>query len=163
MNQQDGASNRKARFAKSSSLPYPTSTTLASILPLAPLVTIPSPSAAREISPGPAIRASYLLRPTSPEACTSQCERPLLRRETRRPPLHGFGTSGDPVTRPPISSVSRRKFSSIGDAPITIGRIFAAAQRTKRPRLRSNRLHPGRLVPASVDLASPQLRVQRQR
>jgi hypothetical protein len=35
--------------------------------------------------------------------------------------------SGDPVTRPPISSVSRRKFSSSGDDPITIGKIFAAA------------------------------------
>jgi hypothetical protein len=35
--------------------------------------------------------------------------------------------SGDPVTRPPTSSVRRRRFSSIGDEPITIGRIFAAA------------------------------------
>jgi hypothetical protein len=35
--------------------------------------------------------------------------------------------SGDPVTRPPTSSVRRRKFSSIGEEPITIGRIFAAA------------------------------------
>jgi len=35
--------------------------------------------------------------------------------------------SGDPVTRPPISSVKRRKFSSIGEGPITWGRIFAAA------------------------------------
>jgi hypothetical protein len=35
--------------------------------------------------------------------------------------------SGDPVTRPPISSVNRRKFSSSGDGPITIGNIFAAA------------------------------------
>jgi hypothetical protein len=35
--------------------------------------------------------------------------------------------SGEPVTRPPIPSVSRRKFSSSGDSPITIGVIFAAA------------------------------------
>src|SRR5580704_15202493 len=35
--------------------------------------------------------------------------------------------SGEPVTRPPISSVKRRKFSSIGEGPITWGRIFAAA------------------------------------
>jgi hypothetical protein len=34
---------------------------------------------------------------------------------------------GDPVTRPPISSVKRRKFSSIGEEPITCGKIFAAA------------------------------------
>src|SRR5277367_124079 len=35
--------------------------------------------------------------------------------------------SGEPVTRPPISSVSRRRFSSIGEGPITCGRILAAA------------------------------------
>src|SRR4029077_8161638 len=35
--------------------------------------------------------------------------------------------SGDPVTRPPTSSVRRRRFSSSGDGPITRGRILAAA------------------------------------
>src|SRR5579859_259875 len=35
--------------------------------------------------------------------------------------------SGEPVTRPPISSVRRRRFSSKGEEPITSGRIFAAA------------------------------------
>src|SRR6266403_622922 len=34
---------------------------------------------------------------------------------------------GEPVTRPPTSSVRRRRFSSSGDGPITWGRIFAAA------------------------------------
>src|SRR6266404_63889 len=34
---------------------------------------------------------------------------------------------GEPVTRPPTSSVSRRRFSSSGEGPITWGRIFAAA------------------------------------
>src|SRR5580704_7404803 len=38
-----------------------------------------------------------------------------------------FAISGEPDTRPPISSVSRRKFSSSGDGPITCGIIFAAA------------------------------------
>src|SRR2546430_9976 len=35
--------------------------------------------------------------------------------------------SGEPVTRPPISSVNRRRFSSSGEGPITCGRILAAA------------------------------------
>src|SRR5580693_5107785 len=35
--------------------------------------------------------------------------------------------SGEPVTRPPISSVRRRRFSSIGEAPMTCGRILTAA------------------------------------
>src|ERR1700687_3182431 len=35
--------------------------------------------------------------------------------------------SGEPVTRPPTSSVNRRRFSTIGDGPITCGKIFAAA------------------------------------
>src|SRR5579864_3208044 len=35
--------------------------------------------------------------------------------------------AGDPLTRPPISSVKRRRFSSIGDGPMTWGKIFAAA------------------------------------
>src|SRR6266852_9936855 len=35
--------------------------------------------------------------------------------------------SGEPVTRPPTSSVNRRRFSSSGEGPITRGRIFAAA------------------------------------
>src|ERR1700689_1967926 len=35
--------------------------------------------------------------------------------------------SGEPVTRPPISSVRRRRFSSIGEGPMTWGRILAAA------------------------------------
>src|SRR5256885_646470 len=39
----------------------------------------------------------------------------------------GVQTCALPISRPPISSVSRRRFSSIGDEPITIGRIFAAA------------------------------------
>src|ERR1700751_2208151 len=34
--------------------------------------------------------------------------------------------SGEPVTRPPTSSVNRRKFSSNGEGPITNGKIFAA-------------------------------------
>src|SRR5580698_1395880 len=38
-----------------------------------------------------------------------------------------FAISGEPDTRPPISSVSRRKFPSSGDGPITWGIIFAAA------------------------------------
>src|SRR6266852_5544305 len=35
--------------------------------------------------------------------------------------------SGEPVTRPPISSVRRRRFSSSGDGPMICGRILAAA------------------------------------
>src|SRR5712692_4761105 len=35
--------------------------------------------------------------------------------------------SGEPVTRPPTSSVNRRRFSSSGEGPKTCGRIFAAA------------------------------------
>src|SRR2546422_2742382 len=35
--------------------------------------------------------------------------------------------AGVPVTRPPTSSVTRRKLLSRGDAPITIGKIFSAA------------------------------------
>jgi hypothetical protein len=35
--------------------------------------------------------------------------------------------SGDPVTRPPISSVSRRKFSIIGESPRMSGISFFAA------------------------------------
>ncbi len=35
--------------------------------------------------------------------------------------------SGEPVTRPPTSSVRRRRFSSSGEGPITWGRIFDAA------------------------------------
>src|SRR5216684_1223919 len=35
--------------------------------------------------------------------------------------------SGEPVTRPPTSSVNRRRFSSSGDGPKTCGRILAAA------------------------------------
>ena len=38
-----------------------------------------------------------------------------------------FAISGEPLTRPPISSVSLRRFCSSGDSPITTGRIFAAA------------------------------------
>src|ERR671922_1240850 len=34
--------------------------------------------------------------------------------------------SGEPVTRPPISSVKRRRFSSIGDGPMMMGSSFAA-------------------------------------
>src|SRR5215467_6972474 len=34
--------------------------------------------------------------------------------------------SGEPVTRPPISSVKRRRFSSIGDGPMTMGSSLAA-------------------------------------
>src|SRR5260370_34966406 len=39
----------------------------------------------------------------------------------------GLGIDGEPVTRPPTSSVRRRRFSSRGEGPITWGRIFAAA------------------------------------
>src|SRR5208283_4350011 len=35
--------------------------------------------------------------------------------------------SGEPLTRPPISSVKRRRFSSSGDSPMTTGMILAAA------------------------------------
>src|SRR6516162_9516116 len=35
--------------------------------------------------------------------------------------------SGEPLIRPPISSVSLRRFSSRGDSPITRGLILAAA------------------------------------
>src|SRR6266446_4872209 len=48
-------------------------------------------------------------------------------RNAPTPHSTALAISGDPVTRPPISSVSRRRFSSRGDDPITIGRIFAAA------------------------------------
>src|SRR6267378_4586839 len=48
-------------------------------------------------------------------------------RNAATPHSTALAISGEPVTRPPISSVSRRRFSSIGDGPITIGRIFAAA------------------------------------
>src|SRR5712664_4734845 len=48
-------------------------------------------------------------------------------RNAPTPHSTALAISDVPVTRPPISSVSRRKFSSIGDGPITIGRIFAAA------------------------------------
>src|SRR6202045_2820666 len=34
--------------------------------------------------------------------------------------------AGEPVTRPPISSVRRRRFSCIGEGPRMRGRIFAA-------------------------------------
>src|SRR5256886_6636304 len=34
--------------------------------------------------------------------------------------------SGEPLTRPPIPSVSRRRFSSIGEGPMTIGSSLAA-------------------------------------
>src|SRR5882724_7618321 len=48
-------------------------------------------------------------------------------RKAPTPHSTALAICGDPVTRPPTSSVRRRRFSSIGDEPITIGRIFAAA------------------------------------
>src|SRR5580693_1277664 len=43
------------------------------------------------------------------------------------PQATALAISGDPLTRPPISSVRRRRFSSMGEGPITWGTIFAAA------------------------------------
>src|SRR6266481_197159 len=48
-------------------------------------------------------------------------------RKAPTPHSTALAISDVPVTRPPISSVRRRRFSSSGDEPITIGRIFAAA------------------------------------
>src|SRR5229473_5532404 len=48
-------------------------------------------------------------------------------RKPATPHSTAFAICGVPVTRPPTSSVSRRKFSAIGESPSTCGRIFAAA------------------------------------
>src|SRR5258708_4839025 len=57
----------------------------------------------------------------------SVCTSTPAARNAPTPHSTALAISGDPVTRPPTSSVRRRRFSSIGDEPITIGRIFAAA------------------------------------
>src|SRR5258708_39060719 len=57
----------------------------------------------------------------------SVCTSTPAARNAPTPHSTALAISGEPVTRPPISSVSRRRFSSSGDDPITIGRIFAAA------------------------------------
>src|SRR5262249_36078384 len=55
--------------------------------------------------------------------CTST---PPARNEAT-PHSTAFAICGEPVTRPPTSSVSRRRLSASGDSPITCGRILAAA------------------------------------
>src|SRR6266853_3860471 len=115
-------------FAKSSSAPYPTSTTCPSIPPAGVAGDHPAdfsrtgnftgPSNSSLVSPSLHVTGSvYFSVWTSTPAA----------RNAPTPHSTALAISGDPVTRPPISSVSRRRFSSIGDGPITIGRIFAAA------------------------------------
>src|SRR5260370_104669 len=75
------------------------------------------------------------LRPRpNPLLAAAPHRQPCLTPPRPPPPRHpptphstALAFSGVPVTRPPTSSVSRRRFSSSGEAPITIGRIFAAA------------------------------------
>src|SRR5271168_590187 len=48
-------------------------------------------------------------------------------RNAATPHSTALAISGVPVTRPPTSSVSRRRFSSIGEEPMIMGRSLAAA------------------------------------
>src|SRR5258708_34957193 len=72
----------------------------------------------RRVSPSLQVRGSVYF-----SVCTST---PSPRKAATAQPT-ALAISGEPVTRPPTSSVSRRRFSSSGEGPITWGRIFAAA------------------------------------
>ena len=65
---------------------------------------------------------------TSPATCIFPCEHPRPRREIPRCPIARLWPfPGVPVTRPPISSVSRRRFSIIGESPRISGISLPAA------------------------------------
>src|ERR1700719_646480 len=72
----------------------------------------------RRVSPSLQVRGSV-----SFSVCTST---PSARKAATAQST-ALAISGEPVTRPPTSSVRRRRFSSSGEGPITWGRIFAAA------------------------------------
>src|SRR5437899_10026658 len=115
-------------FAKSSSAPYPTSTTCPSIPPAGVAGDHPADFSRTGNFTGPS--NSSLVSPSlhvTGSMYFSVCTSTPAARNAARPHSTALAISGDPVTRPPISSVSRRRFSSSGDEPITIGKIFDAA------------------------------------
>src|SRR5580704_13888201 len=113
---------------KSSTVPNPTSTRFVSMPPAGVAGDHPSdtrrtgnfsgPSSSSRVSPSLQRVASvyFSVRTSLPEV-----------RNAATAHSTALAISGEPVTRPPIPSVSRRRFSSIGDGPITCGIILAAA------------------------------------
>src|SRR5260370_2656563 len=114
--------------AKSFSLPEPISTMFASIPPAdvggdQPAATrrtgnLTGPSSSSRVAPSFQVTGSvyfsvWTATPSARNAATAQST--------------ALAISGEPVTRPPPSSVTRRRFSSSGEGPKTCGRIFAAA------------------------------------
>ena len=107
-------------LAKSSVVPKPTSIRFASIPPAGVAGDQPSATSRTENFSGPSnSRARVAFAPTGCEAVFFGVHVNAFRAKSRDGPLDGFAISGDPVTRPPISSVRRRRFSSIGDGPMT--------------------------------------------
>src|SRR5258707_2728707 len=112
-------------FAKSSAPPYPTSTTFASIPPAG--VAGDQPSAFSRTgnftAPSNSSRVSPSLHVTGSVYFSVWTSTPAAR-NAPTPHSTALAISGDPVTRPPISSVIRRRLSSSGDEPITTRQIL---------------------------------------
>src|SRR5215469_5981736 len=114
-------------LAKSSSVPYPTSITLTSMPPggvggdqpvdFKRMGNFAGPSNSSRVSPSLQVVVSVYF---SVWTSTFAARKAATAHST------ALAISGEPVTRPPISSVRRRRFSSIGDCPMTMGKSFAA-------------------------------------
>jgi len=134
-------------FAKSSSAPIPHRRLAPQSLRWRRRWTILPTLAAREISPGPAIPALYLLRSTSPAACTSRYAHPLPPRETPPGPTPRLWPS------PAIRSRDLRFHpSAAADSPPSgtnhhNGQYLCRACAQLMPLSLSNPLLPGRFGP----------------
>src|SRR5712692_261317 len=114
--------------ANSSAPPPPASTRSASIPPGG--VAGDQPSATRCTGSGIGERTSRRVSPSAHVTGIvyfSVCTSTLAARNAAMPHSTARFIAGAPVTRPPTSSVRRRKLLSRGDAPITIGKIFSTA------------------------------------
>ena len=115
---------------KSASVPSPISMTLASIPSCG--VAGPQPSdTARNTAP--LVEGERIARRVAPSFHVtgseyfSVCTSTAAARKPAMPHCTALAISGVPVTRPPTSSVSRRRFSIIGESPRISGNNFAAA------------------------------------
>src|SRR5215472_15561447 len=75
------------------------------------------PSSSRRVSPSLQLTGRVYF---------SECTLTTVTRNAPTSHSTALAICGEPVTRPPISSVRRRRFSSIGEGPMTIGSSFAA-------------------------------------